>query len=81
MNVMDSINSILMDKNFDEPPEIIAIKRYVERHFKSKVNVKLGAQAIIISTESAALIGTLRMYLREIQAAAGTDKKLILRVG
>jgi hypothetical protein len=78
---MDSLNSILLNKNFDEPPEITAIKRYVERHFKAEVNIKIAPHAIVITTGSAALAGTLRMYLRDLQAAAGTEKKLILRVG
>jgi hypothetical protein len=78
---MDSINSILLNKNFDEPPEITAIKAYVERRFKSEVSVKIGPNAIIISTRSAALAGTLRMYIRDLQEASGTDKKLILRIG
>ena len=78
---MDSLNTILLNKNFDEPPEILAIKSYVERHFKAQVNIKLAPNAIIIITGSAALAGTLRMYLRDIQSAAGTKKKLVLRVG
>jgi len=78
---MDSLNNILLNKNFDEPPEIAAVKRYVERHFKSEVNVKICPQVIIISTKNAALAGTLRMSLRELQTAAGTDKKLVLRIG
>jgi hypothetical protein len=78
---MDSLNNILLDKDFDVPPEITAIKAYVQRHFKSDVKVKLGPQAIVISTTSAALAGSLRMHLRQLQAAAGTDKRLILRIG
>lgn len=78
---MDSLNSILLNKNFDEPPEITAIKSYVERHFKAQVKIKLASNVIIITTGSAALAGTLRMYIRDIQSAAGTEKRLVLRVG
>jgi hypothetical protein len=77
---MDSLNNILIHKDFDVPPEIAAIKAYVQRHFQSDVGVKLGPNAIVISTKSAALAGSLRMHLRQIQAAAETDKRLILRI-
>jgi ribosomal protein L31E len=78
---MDSLNAILHDKDFEVPPEIAAIKAYVQRHFQSEVNVKLGPQVIVISTKSASLAGSLRMHLRQLQAAAATDKRLILRIG
>ena len=78
---MDSLNNILSRKDFDVPPEIAAIKAYVQRHFQSEVSVKLGPTTIVISASSAALAGSLRMHLRQLQAAAQTDKKLILRIG
>jgi hypothetical protein len=78
---MDSLDSILHDKDFEVPPEIAAIKAYVQRHFQSEVSVKLGPQAIVISTNSASLAGSLRMHLRQLQAVAATDKRLILRIG
>jgi ribosomal protein L31E len=77
---MDSLNNILLHKDFDEPPEIAAIKAYVQRHFQSDVSVKITPQAIVINTRSAALAGTLRMHLRQIQTAADTEKRLVLRI-
>lgn len=78
---MDSLNTILLDKNFDEPPEIAAIKAYVERHFQSDVGVSIQANSIIISAKSASLAGSLRMHIRQLQAVANTEKRLILRIG
>lgn len=78
---MDSLTSILFEKNFEVPPEISAIKAYVKRHFQTDVSVKVGPHAIIVTAGSAALIGSLRMHIRQLQACAGTDKKVILRVG
>jgi hypothetical protein len=77
---MDSLNNILLGKDFDTPPEIAAIKAYIQRHFQSDVTVKLSPNAIVISTKSAALAGSLRMHLRQLQAVAETDKKLVLRI-
>lgn len=77
---MDSLNTILFDKNFDVPSEIGTIKAYVKRHFHADVNVKIGQQAIIISTPSAALAGSLRMHLHLMQKEIDTKKRLILRI-
>ncbi len=78
---MDSLNSILLDKNFDQPQEITAIKAYVQRHFQCDVGVKLAPQAIIITAQNAALAGSLRMHIHQLQSVAATDKKLVLRIG
>ena len=39
MIAMDSLSSILGGKDFDEPPEISSIKKYVLDEFKSVVGV------------------------------------------
>jgi hypothetical protein len=35
----------------------------------------------VVAAYSAALIGTLRLNLPKLQAAANTDKRIILRIG
>lgn len=79
--VMDSLNEILSYKDFDEPPEITAIKQYIERHFQTTVGVAVQQNLIIITAKSAALAGTLRMHTRPIQVAAATEKRLLFRIG
>lgn len=78
---MDGLGDILSRKDFDMPPEVRAIKDYIRRHYDAEVNVTVQAHAIIIAGRSAALIGTLRMNLPKLQAASGTDKRLVLRIG
>ena len=78
---MDSLNDILSRKDLDEPGEITAIKRYVEREFSSKVGVIVQPATIIITTSSAALANSLRMQVLDLQKAAQTTKKLIFRIG
>lgn len=72
---------IMAAKDFDEPPEIVTIKSFVDRHFKSEVGVILRERQIIITTPSSALAGSLRFKLHELQALVGTERRLIIRIG
>jgi hypothetical protein len=78
---MDGLGDILSRKDFDVPPEVRAIKDYVRRYYDADVNVTIQPHAIVISARSAALIGSLRLNLPKLQAAANTDKRLMLRIG
>jgi prephenate dehydrogenase len=79
---MDSLNSILSRKDFDEPPEVSNIKKYVQDEFKTDVSVIARDKDIIITVPSAALASTLRLRSPELKRrCAITDKKLIFRIG
>lgn len=78
---MDGLSDILAHKDFDTPPEVRAIKDYVRRYYDTDVSVTVQPHAIVIAAPSAGLIGTLRMNLPKLQAAAGTDKRIMLRIG
>ena len=78
---MDDLRDILGRKDFDEPPEIRAIKEYVRRYYDADVKVTVQPHAIVVAARSAALIGTLRLNLPKLQAAANTEKRIMLRIG
>jgi hypothetical protein len=78
---MDSLGSILGNKDFDEPPEIAAVKDYVQREFKTAVGVQVRERDIIISVPNAALANTLRLRSPEIKRLCQTDKRLTFRIG
>ena len=78
---MDNLNDILQRKDFDEPPEIRAIKDYVRRYYDADVKVTMQPHAIVVAARSAALIGSLRLHLPKLQKAANTDKRIMLRIG
>jgi len=69
------------NKDFGVPPEVAEIKAYVDRHFKSDVNITVQERAIVITTRSAALAGSLRPHLYKLKEQLKTDKKLIIRIG
>lgn len=78
---MDNLSDILQRKDFDEPPEVRAIKEYVRRYYDADIKVTLQPHALVVSARSAALIGSLRLNLPKLQKAANTDKRITLRIG
>lgn len=77
----DSIAEILGQRDFSESDEIHAIKDFVRRRWNSEVKVSIRGSQIIVSAPSAALAATLRLNLPELARRAGTDKKIIFRIG
>ena len=77
---MDSLNSILSRKDFDEPSEIASIKKYVQAEFKTVVEVQVRDKDIVITVPSAALASTLRLRGPEIKRRCQLDKQLSFRI-
>jgi hypothetical protein len=77
---MDSLFSILSSKDFDEPPEITSIKKYVLDEFKVDVGVQVRERDIIVMVPNAALAGTLRLRGPEMKRRCQLDKRLTFRI-
>lgn len=77
---MDSLSDLLARRTPGEPPEISAIKAYIDKHFHAASEIAIQNEKIIISVSSAALANTLRLRLPQIQEAAQTDRKLLFRI-
>ena len=77
---MDKIGTIVAAKNFDEPPEIQRIKKYIHDTFDSDGSVITSNSSIVVVVDSAALAGSLRPRLLELQKISQTDKKIIIRI-
>lgn len=79
---MDSLFDILSKRDFDEPPEIKAIKGYIREHFKESAGVQVRERDIVITVRSSALAGALRTRAYDIMKLLETnDKRLIFRIG
>ena len=61
---MQSLQDILGDRKFDEPPEVEAIKTFVRKQFSADVTVAIQTHSITIVTSSAGLAGSLRPLLQ-----------------
>jgi len=77
---MDSLYDLLAGKNFDEPGEIGAIKRYVRDTYRVDVGVELQDRGIVVLVPSAALASKLRYDVSKLQSAAETDKRISFRI-
>jgi hypothetical protein len=77
---VDSLLSILSDKNFDEPPEMAAIKKYVQDEFLTEVGVQVRDRDIVVIVPSAALANTLRLRSPEISRRCQLTKRLTFRI-
>jgi hypothetical protein len=79
----DSLADILGSRSgkYDEPPEALAIKAYVEKNYHKPVSVIVRERDIAITVSSGALAATLRMKVPQLQLAANTTKKLLFRIG
>lgn len=77
---MDSLYNLLSNKNYDEPPEVAAIKGYIRSMYNAPCSVSVRGSSIVVQVTSAALAGKLRFDMQNLQAAAETDKKIILRI-
>lgn len=78
---MDSLHSILSNKNFDEPPEMAAIKKYVHDEFHITVSVLIREKDIVVTVPNAALATTLRLRGPEIKRRCQLTKRLTFRIG
>jgi hypothetical protein len=77
---MDSLNNILKHKDFDEPPEMSSIKKYVQDEFNTKVTVQVRDRDIVIDVPSASLANTLRLRSPDIKRRCQIDKRLTFRI-
>ena len=78
---MDSLSNILGHKDFNEPPEMTAIKKYVQAEFKTEVGVQVRERDIVVIVPSAALANSLRLRGPDIKRRCQLDKKLTFRIG
>jgi hypothetical protein len=79
---MDSLFSILSDKDFDEPPEIAAVKKYIFDAYKVDASVQVRSNDLIVTVPSAALVNTLRLQGPEMKRRCNlVERKIIFRIG
>ena len=78
---MDSLHTILSNKDFDEPPEMVSIKKYVQDEFQIGVSVLVRENDIVVGVPSAALANTLRLRGPDIKRRCQLTKRLTFRIG
>jgi hypothetical protein len=76
----NSLADILMSKNIDEPPEATSIKNFVLEKWGKSVAVTVREKDILVTAQGASFASALRMQARQMQRAAGTTKRLVIRI-
>jgi len=78
---MDNLRDLLGKYSAQEPPEIAAIKEYMQAQFQTDCKVAFQGESIVITVRSGALANTLRFHLGKLRDAAQTEKRLVIRIG
>jgi len=78
---MDSLFNIISSKNFDEPPESAAIKKFVQDEYQTTVEVMIRDKDIVVIAPNGSLISTLRLRAPEIKRRCALTKRLSFRIG
>ena len=76
----ESLADLLGKRDFEEPPEVAAIKKYIQDKYNAEVAVTMQTNQIIITVRSAALAGTLRLELHRLKAILETERRLMIRI-
>lgn len=76
---MDNLADILRRKDFDQPGEIVTLKRYILEHFGADVSITVRGEQLVVSAPSSSLINTLRLHQVDLKRVSATDKKFVFR--
>lgn len=80
VGMADSLSDVLKNYDFEEPPEIERVKRYIRDEFHADCKVSISANVITIIVASAALAGALRPRLHKLRSDVETEKRLVIRI-
>lgn len=78
---MENLGDLLGKRMPKEPDEIRLVKQYVQNEFQAACAVAIKGETLVITVRSAALANMLRLRTVQLQAASGSDKRLVLRIG
>ncbi len=78
---MDSLGDVVQRKNIQEPPQVAALKKYVQDNHNATITVKIAPKYYLITAPGASLAGTLRLETAQIVEECSLDKRLVIHVG
>jgi hypothetical protein len=79
--LMERLGDIVAHYGQSEPPQLAAIKRYVDEQYHVSVRAAVSGNAIVVTVPSAALANTLRLQTTQISDVCQLDKRLVFRIG
>ena len=78
---MDSLQEILGKKDFRPPNEVVAVKEYITRRYKSTSTVRVERDVLIVRVPSSALAATIQLEQRTMIDKCQITRRLIIRYG
>lgn len=78
---MDSLQEILGKKDFTPPNEVVAVKEYITRRYKSTSTVRVERDVLIVKVPSSALAATIQLEQRTMIDKCRITHRLIIRYG
>jgi len=78
---MDSLQEILGKKDFKAPDEVVMVKDYISRRYKSASSVQIQRDAIILKVPNSSLASTVRLEQNNLIEACQLTKRLVIRWG
>lgn len=78
---MDSLQEILGKKDFTAPDEIVLVKDYMLRRYKSDCAVQIQRDTLILKVPSSGLASTVRLEQNRLIDSCHLTKRLVIRWG
>ncbi len=78
---MDSLQDLILSNPLEEPPQVRALKDYVNKQYESTCTVTVTPRNYILAVTSAPLANTLQLERAQIATVCGLDKPLRVRIG
>lgn len=75
------LGDVLTGRNYNEPPEIQQIKKFVLAEIGITPSVSVNTETYIIKLPSAAAAGALRIKLFQLQKQLDDKRRIIIRIG
>ncbi len=74
------LGDVLTGRNYDEPPEIRQIKKFVLAEIGITPMVSVNTEAYVVKVPSAAAAGALRTKLFQLQKQLNDKRRIIIRI-
>ena len=78
---MDSIGDLVKDKRPKEPPQLAALRDYVQKNYDSKSQSSVSSMGYTLTVPNSGIASRLQMEKPQIQRECALDKKLFIRIG
>jgi len=79
--MMDSLQEILGKRDFTPPNEVIAVKEFIMRRYKSPSRVRVERDVLVVRVPSSSLAATLQLEQRSLIETCRVTRRLIIRTG